>query len=184
MPRTFKGTFTGLTFDNLDSLIAQERAAALRQVPKETVEDKAFNSLAPEQQLALLKEGERQEQLKGKRADIQLAGDAWITLRPEYRDDTRSAKLMRMQLRANGVAEGEETIADFELAFRQLSEAGMLTLNKAPLEKQRVAEINKLAEQAVNTPGSIFDQTSEEAMYDENLPLDEIRRRANEQLSR
>ena len=88
-----------------------------------------------------------------------------------------------MQLRTNGVAEGEETIADFEFAFRQLSEAGMLTLNKAPLEKQRAAEIKKLAEQAVNTPGSIFDSRTEDEIYDENLSLEELRRRSNEALA-
>ena len=106
---TFKGPLTGKTYESLDDMIHGEREFAIRQVPEQTTIEKAFFSLSPEEQRALLKEGEKAEQLKGKRADIQADADAWLTLHPEYRDDTRSGKLMDMQLRTNGVAPGEES---------------------------------------------------------------------------
>ena len=113
-PTRFKGHITGKTYESLDDMIHGEREAAIRQVPEQTAVEKAFFSLSPEEQRALLKEGEKAEQLKGKRADIQADADAWLTLHPEYRDDIRSAKLMRMQLRANGVADGYATIPNLE----------------------------------------------------------------------
>ena len=67
------------------------------------------------------------------------------------------------------------------MAHRQLVAGGMLTQNKAALEKQQAEAIKQRAAKAVNKPGSIFDQTTEEEM--EGLSLDELRRRADEELA-
>ena len=183
-PRTFIGVLTGQTFDDVDTLIAQERAAALRQVSESTPEEKALDSLPPEQVRELLREGERQEQLKVKLVETRKNGDAWLTLHREFLDTPHNAHLMVMQLRANNVVEGSETIQDYEVAYRQLRKSGLLSLDRDVLMEQEAEAVKQRAAKAVATPGSVWDKTTEDAMYDDNLPLDEIRRRANEQLSR
>jgi hypothetical protein len=78
-------------------------------------------------------------------------------------------------LRANGV-QGAVTIEDYEVAERQLVEAGMVRQNPVALKKAQAQEVLDRAERAVKT-SRVFDKTTEQDMYD--LPLDEIRRRAN-----
>ncbi len=183
-PRTFKGMFSAQTFDDLDTFIAQERAASLRQVTQRTPEELALENAPPEKVLEMLREGERQEQLKVKLVEVGKNGDAWLTLHPEFMDTPRNGHLIAMQLRTNNVAEGSATIQDLEIAYKQLRKSGLLSLDKDVLLEQETEAVKQRAARAVATPGSIWDKTTEEQMYDENLPLEEVRRRANEVLSR
>ena len=113
------------------------------------------------------------------KADAKISeqnADSWITLHPEFRDDQYNGRLLLSQLKANGVT-GVVTIEDYEIAERQLAASGLLRQNPASLRKQEAAEVIARAQRAVNTPGTIFDKTTEEEAY--NLPMEELRRRAN-----
>lgn len=178
-PKTFKGALTGRTFDSLDALIAQERQAAFEHqaVDKQPDLERAFDALPIEDQQQMLRDA-YQQSLAAQHGQIsQQNADSWLTLHPEFRDDTGNGKLMLTQLRLNGVVNRPVTIEDYEIANRQLVDAGLVRLNPAALRKQQAQEVLDRAERAVKTPGSVFDNTSEEAMYE--LPLDEVRRRAN-----
>ncbi len=174
-PRTFKGALTGRIYDSLDGLIANEREAAASQV-NITPEDAAFDDLPIEEAQALLKEAQHITEQEALRPETDANASAWISLHPEYRDDDRNGKLLLAQLRLNGVINRVVTVEDYEIAARQLIDAGMVRLNPAQVKKQQAQDIKQRAERAVNTPGSVFDKTSEEEMY--TLPLDEVRRRA------
>jgi hypothetical protein len=175
-PKIFKGTLTGQTYDSLESLVAQQRHAALRTVEAPSDIEEAFQSMPAEQALQMLRDGERQHQTNANAQISQQNADSWITLHPEFRDDTYNGKLMAAQLKLNGVT-GAVTIEDYEIAERQLVEAGMIRQNPAVLKKQQAAEVVARAKRAVETPGSPWDTTTENQMYE--LPLDEVRRRAN-----
>jgi hypothetical protein len=174
--RTFKGTLTGIEFGTLDEMISQERQAALRQMPEPTKEEIAFNRLPIEQQKAFLREGERGERVEANAPQTRINADAFLTLHPEIVDSERNAHLIKMQLVANGITDNNVSIPDYEKATNQLRESGLLTLNKAALNKQHAAEVARLASEAAQTPGSVFDTTSEEEMY--ALPMEELRKRA------
>lgn len=167
--RTFKGAISGRTYDSLDSMIVQERQASLQKVPEPSKEEIAFDNLTIEDQKAMLLRGERAAQIEENGLRTQKNGDAYITLTSWYVDNKHNARLMKMQLAANGVLDNNASIQDFTIAGNQLRDAGLLTLNKAAVTKQRVAEVTQLASDSV-------DNTSEEEMY--NLPLEEVRRRA------
>ena len=79
---------------------------------------------------------------------------------------------MAAQLRDNGVTNA--TPADLEKASQQLRAGGLVRLNQKQLDKQHAKKVQQMAEEAA---ASINDQTSEDEMY--NLPLEELRRRAN-----
>ncbi len=178
-PKTFKGALTGNTYDSLESMIAQERQAAISQqgADKQTDLERAFDGLPIDDAKALLRDAERSHQAIADGKISQQNADSWLTLHPEFRDDTVNAKLMHEQLLLNGVVNRPVTIEDYEIANRQLVAAGLVRQNPAALRKQQAAEVVARAERAVNTPGSVFDKTTEDQMYE--LPLDEVRRRAN-----
>jgi hypothetical protein len=176
-PTTFKGAFTKQTFNSLDELIAQERRAALQQVTPSSAEQIAFENLPNEQALPLIRQAERVAQRKANAPQVQYNSDAWMTLHPEYVDDDHNANLMTMQLRANGCDERTASIEDCEIAYRQLRASGLLKLDAQTVREQHTKELKQSAKQALNTPGTLFDKTSEEEMY--SLPLDELKRRAN-----
>jgi len=175
-PSTYKSPVTGRTYDSLDSLIAQERHAALNTAPVISDEEREFDNMPFDEFQARIKDAVRGEQLKANGLQTQKNGDAWITLHPEYVDSTHNAHLMKMQLAANGVSDNNASIEDYEIAAQQLRDAGLLTLSKPALAKQHAAEVRRLATEAINTPGTVFDNTTKEEMYD--LPLEEVRRRA------
>ena len=171
-PRTYKGVFTKQTFDSIDSLIANERHAALAQVQPVSDEEAAFENLPPAEACALLKDAERATQQQANRSEVQDEADAWLILHPEWRDDTRNAKLMAAQLRANGVTKA--TIPDFEKAAQQLRDSGLVRLNQAQLDKQHV---KRLQQRAAEAQAAVFDKTTEDEAW--QLPIEELRRRAN-----
>jgi hypothetical protein len=177
-PKTFKGPLTGRTFDSIDTMIAQERQAAIEQQAsvQQTDLERAFDKLPIEEQKQMLRTALSDHQTKADAKISEQNADSWITLHPEFRDDQYNGRLLLSQLKANGVT-GVVTIEDYEIAERQLAASGLLRQNPAALRKQEAAEVVARAQRAVNEPGSIFDKTTEEEMY--NLPLDEIRRRAN-----
>ena len=171
-PKTFKGALTGRVYDSLDSLIAQERAAATSQITI-TPEDAAFDGLPIEDVQAMLRDAEHIAQSKALAPETQANADAWLTLHAEWRDDERNAKLLLAQLRLNGVINRVVTPADYELAARQLIDSGMARLNPAQVRKLQQQDILDRAEAARPV---LFDKTTEAEM--ELLPLDEVRRRA------
>lgn len=176
-PKKFVGTFTKREFNDLDSLIAQEREAAIEQqaAVKPTDLERSFNALPPEELQQMLRDGLRTHEANANGVISSQNADSWLTLHPEFRNDEYNGRLMLSQLKANGVTVA--TIEDYEVAERQLVASGLIRQNPAQLKKQQAAEAVARAERAVNTPGSPWDKTTEEEMY--NLPLDEIRRRAN-----
>jgi len=177
-PKKFKGVFTKQEFNSLDGLIANERQACIeaQAAVKPTDLERAFDHLPAEDALQLIKDAEKRSQAIADGKVTAQNGDSWLTLHPEFRDDEANAKFMREQLILNGVT-GVVTIEDYERANRQLVSAGLIRQNPAQLKKQRAQEVVDRAKRAVETPGSIFDTTSEAEMY--NLPLDELRRRAS-----
>jgi hypothetical protein len=179
-PKTYQGA-TGQTYDSLDSLIAQNRQITLNKVREQSKEEIALENLPIEDLQAVLKTAERGEVALQNKPLTQMNADAFLTIRPEIADSTRNANLIRMQLRANGVTDGDVSIEQFDKATTQLRRSGLLTLNKAVLVKQQSAEVKRLAAEAVAEPGSAFDTTSIEEM--ESLDMDELRRRADRQLA-
>ena len=162
-------------------MIVAERQAALHNLRPDAVspEELALEQLPIEQVKVLLREGERHIQRQPKLVETRLNGDAWFSLPSSawYVDNQHNGNLMKMQLAANGFSEDTATIEQFEICARQLRESGLLTLNKTQVAKERVAEVAQRASEAVKQHGTVFDTTSEEDMY--NLPLEELRRRAN-----
>ena len=177
-PKTFKGSLTGRTFDSIDTMIAQERQAAIEQQAsvQQTDLERAFDKLPIEEQKQMLRNALSDHQTKADAKISEQNADSWITLHPEFRDDQYNGRLLLSQLKANGVT-GVVTIEDYEIAERQLAASGLLRQNPASLRKQEAAEVIARAQRAVNTPGTIFDKTTEEEAY--NLPMEELRRRAN-----
>lgn len=177
-PKTFKGAITKRNYDSLDAMIAQERQATIEQqgAGKQADIERAFDGLPIEDQKQMLREAEKQSHTNADAKISQQNADSWLTLHPEYRDDTANGKLMREQLILNGVTDRAVTVNDYEWANRQLVSAGLLRQNPAALKKQQAQEVLDRAERAVKTSAA-FDTTSEDAMYE--LPLDEVRRRAN-----
>ena len=127
----------------------------------------------------MLKQLAYNEEHAGDVAETKLNADAWISLRPTYRDSTRNANLLMLQIKTNG---GTGTIEDFEIAHRELMASDLLTQNPKAVAKQRQAEVVQRAAAAVAEPGSVFDETSEDEM--QTMDMDEIRRRANAVLGR
>src|ERR1700730_2370971 len=175
--KSFVGTFTKQTFDTLDSMIAEERRAAIQQVTPSSEEDLEFENLPQDQVLTLLKQGVHANQQKGIVRNTVSNCDAWLTLHPDYIDSDRNGKLMLQQLKTNGVLESEASIADYETAYQQLRASGLLSLNQKSLDKQHREELHKRVAQAVAEGGTVFDHTTEDEM--ETMDLDEVRRRAN-----
>jgi hypothetical protein len=175
----FKGFYTKRTFTDLDTYLAQERQAAIEQqaADKPTDIERALNALPIEDFQATVKNAVRSHQVIADGKISQQNADSWISLHPEYRDDAANGKLLLAQLRLNGVVNRPVTIEDYEIANRQLVESGMVRQNPAQLRKQEEQAVLDRAQAAVNTPGSVFDKTTENEMYE--LPLDELRRRAN-----
>jgi hypothetical protein len=174
-PRTFVGHFTKREFDSIDGLIAQERQAALQQKVSKSDAEIALENLPTEQVLSLLREGERWEQRQVNARETGLNGDAWLFLHAEYVDNKHNGELMTMQLRANGCNEKTASVEDYEKAYRQLQASGLLKLDEQELRSRQTKDLQERVSDAVKTPGSIFDETTEEEMY--SLPLDELRRR-------
>jgi len=170
----FTGHLTKREYNNLDSLIAQEREAAL----KTPIVDQSdiFDGHDIEEVQARLRQAERDERILANVPEIDKTADAWFSLHPEITKSERNAQLLSMQLRANGVPVGIATSEQLEVAASQLVEAGLLRLNKVALEKQQKQEVLDRAQHTVKNSAA-FDKTTESEMYE--LPLDEVRRRAN-----
>lgn len=174
----FVGALTRREYGNLDEMIAQERAEAIAQLAadKPTDQEKAFERLPLEEQCQLLRNAVATHQVEADGEVSKQNADSWITLHPEYRDDARNAKMLLAQIKRNGVT-GPISIEDYEIADRQLVAAGMIRQNPVALQKQAAQEVLDRAKRAVETPGSVWDQTTEDEAY--VLPLDEVRRRAS-----
>jgi hypothetical protein len=175
-PRTYKGS-NGETYDSLDALISNQRRAALHTVPAPTQEEIDLEHLPIEDVLALCKAGEQAEMARQNTPKTQLNADAFLTNHPEIVDNQRNARLINMQLKANGVTDGVVSIEQFDRATSQLRESGFLTLNKTTLAKQHAAEVKQLAAEH-----AAIANLTEEDMY--ALPLEEVRRRADQALKR
>ena len=159
-PKTFKGALTGHTFDSLESLIAQERQAAIHRLgtEKQTDHERAFDGLPIEEQQQMLRDAEKASQAVVNGRESGLNATAFLTLHPEIRDDEHNGKLLLAQLERNGVT-GVASIADCELATRQLVSADLMRLNKGTLEKQQAQEVLDRAEHA-KKHSAAFDTTS------------------------
>jgi hypothetical protein len=176
-PRTFVGHFTKREFDSIDALIAQERHAALHQKAPRSDAEIAFENLPTEEALSLLRAAEKHKQAQANAHVTGQNADVWLHMHPEFVDNKRNGELVTMQLVANGCDKSTASVQDFEKAYRQLRESGLLKLDEKELRSQHNEELQERASTALKTPGSIFDETTEEEMA--NLPLDELRRRAN-----
>ena len=150
-------------------MILQERHAAINSMTV-SPEEIALERLPLDQFRDVVKGRERDEQRKADGYKTGIAGDAWITQHPEFRDNHYNAKLMRQQLATNGVLEGAATIPDYETAYHQLRASGLLTLNKAALDKQHQETLRQEAAEALKP------ELTEEEMY--NLPMEELEKRA------
>jgi hypothetical protein len=167
--RTFTGVFTKQKFDTVDGLIGAERRAAIAQGAPISDEQRDFENNVP---LNMLRDAERAAQQQANRAEVQDAADSWLILRPEWRDDTRNGKLMRAQLKDNGVT--QPTIADYEHAAQQLRASGLVALNPKQVEKQHAKQLQERANEAAK---QLFDDTNEQEAWE--LSLEELKRRAN-----
>ena len=176
-PKRFTGTFTKREYTDLDTMLLQERQAVIEQQSAEaqTDQERAFEKLSADEVRQMIRDGEKQHQANADSVITEQNGDSWVSLHPEYHDGTANAKRLALQLRLNGIT-GVVTIPDFEIAHRQLLATGDVRQNKVALETQQAAEVLARAEHAVKNSGA-FDTTTEDAMYE--LPLDEVRRRAN-----
>jgi hypothetical protein len=176
-PKKFRGHFTKREYNNLDEMIGCERQAAIaaQATEKPTDFEDAFNRLSHEDAKQLCRDAEKQAQINADVVITSQNADSFLTLHAEFRDDTTNGKLMAAQLHLNGF-KPPYTIEQYEISYRQLVEAGLVRQNPKALEKQQAAEVLDRAKRAVNTPGSVFDKTSEAEKY--NLPMEELRRRA------
>lgn len=144
-PTSFKGAITGRTYDTLDGMIANERQASLRRVPERTTEEEAFDGLPIEEVQARIKHAVHAEMVQANTITTQKNGQAWASLNPWYFDSTRNGQLVLAQLKTNGVRDGLATIEQFDVATKQLRDAGLLQINKNAVAKQEAAEVAQLA---------------------------------------
>jgi hypothetical protein len=168
-PRTFTGTFSKKTFGNIEELVLNERAAALQSMSV-SEEEMALEQLPLDQFKDVVNKREREEQRKVDGYKTGIAGDAWLTQHPEFKDSQYNARLMRQQLATNGVLEGAATIPDYQRAYQQLLTSGLLSLNQAEVKKQHQEELRQVAAEALKP------ELTEEEMY--LLPLEEVEKRA------
>ena len=182
-PQKFRGTYTKKEFNNIDSLIAEERQAVIQAqgAEKQTDLEDAYNRLPLEDAQALLRDGERKHQANADAKISATNADVWLSTNPTWRDDTYNGRLMASQLKINGVT-GVVTPADYERAEKQLVAAGMVRQNEAALRKVEAQEILDRAAAAKAQPGSPWDSTSEDQMYND-LSMEELRKRADVQLA-
>lgn len=173
-PSKYRNPITGQTYDSLDALIANGHNDALHTVPQRSKEEIDFDALPLEEVQALCKAAVQAEEAAQNAPQNQLNADAFLTNHREIFDNEHNARMISMQLKADGVT-GVVTQAQYEHATEQLNASGLLTLNKNVLAKQRAAEVQRTAAEHV------VENLSEEDM--ENLPLDELRKRANQQLA-
>jgi hypothetical protein len=176
-PKKFKGHYTGREFTELESLIAQERDAAIKALSRDTQSDfeNVFERLPIEDAQQLLRDAEKQTIANENAKISQTNADSWLSLHPEWKDSTINGKLMLAQMRLNGFVP-PYTIEQYEICERQLVADNAVQLIPAQVQKQQAQAVLDRAKRAVETPGSVFDKTTEEEMY--ALPLDEVRRRA------
>lgn len=174
-PKTFRGVISSQTYDSVDSLIAQERQAALSKVER-THADELLDNMPLEQLQARIKNEFHQEEVRANSLNAEKNAQAWATLNPWYTDTVANGKLILTQLKANGVREGLATIEQIDHATNQLRASGLLQINPKAVAKQQAAEIAALAkEHAAKT-------FNEQDAYD-NLSMEELRDRANAQLA-
>src|SRR5260370_3170058 len=171
-PRTFTGTFSKKTFDNVDDLVINERHAARTAVTPLSPEDIALETLPTEELTNLLKGRDHADQRRVDFSKSQRAGDAWITQHKEYKDTKVNALLMRQQLATNGVLESSATVADYETAYNQLRDSGLLALNQTEINKQHQETLRQEATEALHE--SV--EPSEDEMY--AMPMAELEKRA------
>jgi hypothetical protein len=167
-PTTFKGHFTGKSFDSLETMILQERHAALQSM-KVSQEEIDLEGLPLDKLKNIAQERVHTEQRKVASLKTTRNGDAWVLVTPAYRDTERNARLMLQQLANNGVNESEATIPDYKKAFEQLLPSGLLGLNQVALKKAHQEKLRAEAAEAL-TP-----ELTEEEMYD--LPMEELEAR-------
>lgn len=178
--KSWKGVLTGRSYDSIDGLIANERQAAIAKMGVSDGE-RALDNLPQEQALNLIKKLEHTAQHESDAAEMQANCDAWISLRPDYRDSIHNGKLLTNQLRSNGVT-GVASIEQLEIADRDLQASGLLERNPKQVAKQQEQAIRARAEAAVAEGGSVWDQATEDDMYE--MDLEEVRKRANKVLGR
>jgi hypothetical protein len=176
-PQKFTGTFTKREYTDLDTMLVQERQAVIEQqgAEKQTDQECAFEKLSADEVRQMIRDGLSQHQTDADRVITEQNGDSWVSLHPEFHDGTANAKRLALQLILNGVT-GVVSIEDYEVAHRQLLATGDVRQNKVVLEKQQKQEVLDRAQHAVKNSAA-FDKTTEDQMYE--LPLDEVRRRAN-----
>jgi len=183
--KKFVGALTKREYTDLDTMLKQERHAAIQRLgaEKESPEEEAFNALSLEDQKTMLLEAERTHQVNVDAVVSKDAADSWVSMSPTYRDNDGNAKLLLAQMRHNqkGKAAQPFTIQEHEIANRQLVASGLIRQNPIAVKKVEAQAVIDRAQAARNEPGSPWDNTSEEEM--ENLPLDELRRRADRQLA-
>jgi hypothetical protein len=169
VPRTFTGIFSKKTFGNVDELVLNERHAALQSMSV-SEEEIALEQLPLDQFKDVVKSREREEQRKVDGYKTGIAGDAWLTQHPEFKDNRFNARLMRQQLATNGVLEGAATIPDYQRAYQQLLTSGLLSLNQTEVNKQHQESLRQEASEALKP------ELTEEEM--EALPFEELEKRA------
>jgi hypothetical protein len=184
--KKFVGALTKCEYTDLDTMLKQERHAAIQRLgtEKESPEEEAFNAIPLEDQKKMLRDAQRIHQANADAAVSKDAADSWVSMSPTYRDDDRNAKLLLLEMsrtRQGTSAQGPFSIAEHEAANKKLVDAGLIRQNPIAVKKQEAQAVLARAEAAKNEPGSPWDTTSEEEM--ENLPLDELRKRADKQLA-
>jgi hypothetical protein len=176
-PKTFNGVFNkGRVYNSLDEMISNERHTALRTFEKKTDQELAFENLSADDMRSMIRNGEKQHQANADRVITEQNANSWISLHPEFHDGTANGKRLALQLHLNGVVNRPVEISDYELAHRQLLAQSEIRQNPAQLRKQEAQAVLDRAEYAVKHSAA-FDQTTEAQAYE--LPLDELRRRAN-----
>jgi myo-inositol-1-phosphate synthase len=107
--------------------------------------------------------------------------DEFLSCHPEFIDTTKNAKLMNETL-STMFGDGTYTVGQFEQAFAVLRPTGVLELDKAEIARQRqeAADAQRKAtiKRRTDAAAKAFNPNAD---Y-ENLTLEEIRDRANEEL--
>jgi hypothetical protein len=132
--------------------------------------DDSFDNLPAEEIKKLFERAAQSDQDQLDSLSCQEAGNVFCELHPEFKDTEKNAKTMRAHFTALGIA--YPTLDDHERGYIALKSVGLVDLDQKELNNQQQRATKATAD------GVRQNQFDESEAY--SLPLEEVRRRAQE----
>ena len=176
----FYGELTGKFYDSIQAMRHEEGREAQRRNVR-TPEEEAFDALPNEKVCELVERAAASDQQKAAQAQCSIDIAAFLQAHPEYQDCQENTDAMKFCLEGMGVDTKSRTSNFYQLeeAYNHLKAGGFLKLKTSEVNKQAEQAVANRVEQIKRERERTFDDWS---AYNE-LSLDELRQRADDQLS-